>query len=131
MGGRHLVTEHDAHRLTGGPDGVDGCLRETSRRADERPISWAGLRPSHEGDFNERHTHSALSTVEEHRTEVAEVHRDGRRPGRGEHGVGHAAGEDDPAGLDGVTTTGQVVRGERERLAGMALDGGTRWPSRR
>ena len=92
MGGRHLV-EHDAHRLTGGPDGVHGCLRET---ADERPkLGWAAS--LHEGDFNERHTHSALSTVEEHRTEVAEVHRH-RRPGRGEHGIGHAAGEHDPSG---------------------------------
>ena len=44
-------------------------------------------------------------------------------PGRREHGIRHAAGEHDPAGLDGVAAAGQVVGGERERLAGVALHG--------
>ena len=43
------------------------------------------------------------------------------RPGRREDRVGHAAGEDDPAGLDGVAPGREVVRGEREGLAGVAL----------
>src|SRR5690606_524293 len=65
---------------------------------------------------------TSLAPVDADRAEVGEVAGDRRSGGR-ELGVGHAAGEHDPAGLDGVTALGQVVGRERECLARVALHG--------
>ncbi len=45
------------------------------------------------------------------------------RARRDRDGVGHATGQDDPAGPDREAALGELVRGERERLARVALDG--------
>jgi DNA-binding transcriptional MerR regulator len=57
---------------------------------------------------------------QEQRAKVGEVGRQDRA-GRDGHRVGHAAGEHDPAPLDGQAAPAQVVGGQGERLGRVAL----------
>jgi hypothetical protein len=59
---------------------------------------------------------------QEQRAEVGEVGGQ-HRAGRDGHRVGHAAGEHDPARLDGQAASAQVVGGQGERLGRVALHG--------
>src|SRR5258708_6943653 len=63
---------------------------------------------------------ASLAAFDSYLAEGGELAGHGRA-GRGEDGVGDATGQHDLAGLDSQATAGQVVGGQRQRLAGVSL----------